>query len=214
MRILVGVPTTGLMDHNFVSCLLALASDERFDVVFEVGSLIHESRGKLAVAAISGGYDYLLFIDSDMTFTLDDVERLIDHGDDIVGANYLKRSWTLGPTAHTFFPVEGEGAAELPPDLAGRHKVDALGTGFMLIAVPALTKIILHAQCNPFNFIGAIGEDYSFCKRAQDAGFRVYADNDLNVGHLAQFVVTRRTAPNLRKATMETAMRDLFRHPA
>ena len=210
--ILVGVPTTGMMDVSFVKALMALEHDPRFFVSFEVSALVHESRGRLAVEAVTRGYDYLLFLDSDMIFTIADIDKLLAHDKDIVGANYLKRTWPYSATAQVHYNIEHpEDGEELKPGIPGCYQVDMLATGFMLIKTHALGTIILNSRVNPFLPFNGMGEDWSFCVRAREAGYQVWADNDLDIGHLGQVLVTRETAGKLNAASFVTTVNSLFK---
>ena len=211
-KILVGIPTTGLLDVSFVKALLPLVGDPRLYPQFEVSALVHESRGKLAVDAVVNRYDYLLFIDSDMIFNVDDIDRLLSHGKDIVGANYLKRTWPYVPTAQVHYNIEHpEDGEQLNADIPGLYEVDMIATGFLLIKTVALGTIILDSQVNPFLPLNGLGEDWSFCVRARSAGYSIWADNDLDIGHLGQVVVTRETAARISQASFVTTVNSLFK---
>jgi hypothetical protein len=145
--------------------------------------------------------EFLLFLDSDMTFPRSTLHRLLAHGKDIVGALYTKRVAPyplLGAALHAEPVSEDDALIEM------RH----MPTGCLLIRMA-----VFEALSRPyFRFVndertGQIhGEDYVFCDRARAAGFRVWCDSrlSLEIGHIGQRVF--RFDPNLADAAAsETA---------
>lgn len=55
------------------------------------GSLVYDARDAIAKAAIDNGYDYVLYVDSDMVFSADDLNRLLSHDTDICSGLYVTR---------------------------------------------------------------------------------------------------------------------------
>lgn len=140
------------------------------------------SRTGLVKDAIKAGATHLLFIDSDMFFPPDSLNRLLKHDKDIIGALYNRRS----------FPVEGthQPLVETPDPKTGLLRCLSIGTGLMLIKLEVFKKIP-----EPwFNFGRnkegelALGEDVWFCRTAQDSGFEVWADPSIKVGHIGNYI--------------------------
>jgi GT2 family glycosyltransferase len=119
-----------------------------------------------------------------MCFSWQVLERLLSHNKDIVGANYNRRSYpsqslTLFKClAGTYYNKE------LPKTL---FECDAIGTGCLLIKADVFKKI-----SKPWFFYGAedrmIGEDIYFCEKAKEAGFKIWCDPNLEVGHLGEYI--------------------------
>ena len=102
MRILVGTPTyNGQLTTPFATSLLALAKalGDSMAWVTTSGTLIAFARNVLASRALEEDYSHLLFIDSDVSFQPELVQRLIDFDEPVVGAVYPQR--TIDP--HRFF---------------------------------------------------------------------------------------------------------------
>ena len=69
------------LSAKFAQCLVNLVNHKRdFDVEvgFHVGSLVYDSRNKLAERAINSTADYVLWLDSDMTFMPDTLDMMLD----------------------------------------------------------------------------------------------------------------------------------------
>lgn len=189
MKILLAVATLDFIHEKTVSTLFSIvkkySSKWTIDLVIETGCYIHKNRQKLADYAIKGNYDYLFYIDSDMCFAAETLERLIDDNKEIVGCHYNCRSFPLRSTMKmadengNLIAVNSE---DLPKEL---FKVHALGTGCMLIKVSAFSKIP-----KPWFWYGSAdepdewcGEDLWFCRQAAKAGIDVWCDPNIEVKH-------------------------------
>jgi GT2 family glycosyltransferase len=159
-------------------------------MIFEVrGTIIPQSRAALANAAIEAGATHLLWIDSDMRFPPDSLARLLNHDKPIVAANYTTRRPPYLPTAET-----KNGFLFTSPDSDGLVEVSHCGMGLMLVDTEVMRTI-----GEPFFAIGFnpkdkqyVGEDFYFCKKARDHGFKVYVDQGLSkeVRHVGEVEFT------------------------
>jgi len=145
--------------------------------IMRQGGDIVSARGKIVEMAIEQGATHVLFVDSDMQFPEDALERLLAHNLDIVGVEYNKRCLPLTPVQKPL---------DTPSDTL--YKCEYVGTGLMLINLKVFKKIP-----QPwFNFGRkgtevVIGEDVWFCNTARDAGFDVWCDPTLEVKHLGDY---------------------------
>ena len=151
---------------------------DAFFVVCE-GSMLCNQRARLVDAALAGGADALLFIDSDMRFPADTIERLASRGKPVVGANCVQRSGR-GTTAQ-----RGGGLVALK---RGVEQVDFIGFGVTLIQTSVLQALPRPHFAMPFDGEKCIGEDIFFCRLARENGFTVWADHDL--GRLVRHIGT------------------------
>ena len=152
------------------------------------GSILPRNRADLVEESRKAGVTHLLWLDDDMRFPPDTIERLLDWGVDVVCAGYRKRNTPTESTA---------------TDLAGRHVfsegktgLDAIaqaGMGVMLTTLDAFDKIE-----QPYFMFGYIqetneyvGEDTLLCSKWRDAGISIFIDHDLSneVGHTNDFVI-------------------------
>jgi hypothetical protein len=86
--ILVGIPTTGQVEIQYVNSLLGLtvtsiSLGRQIRVKHIENSLVYDSRNKIVKMAIEENYTHVLFVDSDMVFNSDALEVLIHHDKDI-----------------------------------------------------------------------------------------------------------------------------------
>lgn len=163
----------------------------------ESGAILPNTRSRIAEQMIARECDAVLMIDSDMTFPTTALVQLMGHGPfDVIGATYVQRQ--ADSYVHGFELPGGEGAQVLRridtsvgPDL---REVRSLPTGFLLIARHVLEAMDRPLFRFPFNEGAAhsIGEDYDFCRRARERGFRIMCDVNLSrqLGHIGSQIFT------------------------
>jgi len=121
--------------------------------------------------------EWLLFIDADMTPTPEVLDRLLAWQVDVVGATYVKRTPPYPIAASALDGRYVTLTADMPPLV----EVEFTGTGCMLIRSRVLRT--LRRPWFPADPIDAI-EDRNFCCSARAAGFPVFLDTTLRIGHL------------------------------
>lgn len=139
------------------------------------GTLLPSQRTGLVKETIERHFGHILFIDSDMRFPEDLLDRLKAHKKDIVGVNYKQRQvdkWAAG------FPSEGK---------QGIEEVEALGFGAILIRTEVFIMMEEPWFATPYDGQGFVGEDVFFCRKAIEAGYKVFVDHDLSaeIKHIA-----------------------------
>ena len=163
------------------------------------GTYLDQNREAIAQTAIDENYDYLLFLDSDMIYRPDILEKLYDRNKSVIGAIYSMRSGKEhGPAIYKYVKEKDTFAQyKYWPLNKGIIKVDGIGTGLLLIKVSALKKIpaprFAYLECETPDKEGnrrRLGEDLSFCKRCVKNGIKIYADTTLWTGHLGEKVWT------------------------
>ncbi|HEV3344269.1 MAG TPA: class I SAM-dependent methyltransferase, partial [Pirellulales bacterium] len=163
---------------------------------------IDQGRNQMATDALADGFEELLWIDSDVVFHPDDVEKLRAHGLPIVCGIYPKKGvraiscHVMPGTARLVF---GEGG--------GLVEVLYAATGFLLVE----RQVFLDMQqrlslplCNekfgrpmlPF-FLPLLhpeptghwylAEDYAFSQRARDCGYEIWADTTIRLRHIGTY---------------------------
>lgn len=147
--------------------LLKTPKDVYVSVADIRGTDIVGSRNIAAKQAIELGMNYLLFLDSDLSFPSNTLGRLLSHGKPVVGATYIRRAEPFDVLGKI---CEGRGlvpATELP-------------TGCLLINTMVLKKV----GYPQFKFEyddkgGREGEDQFFCRRVLETGGKLWCDTEL-----------------------------------
>lgn len=133
--------------------------------------------------------DYLLFADADQVFPPTSLAKLIRWNQPIVGALIIQRVQPYMPCAAYGNPQDGYCKVFNWPENA-LIETDVVGMGLTLIKREVFEQI---EDENPFDPIyveedkSLAAEDYSFCYRAQQAGFRILVDTSIPVGHIGRF---------------------------
>jgi hypothetical protein len=168
-----------------------LNTNDAVSLKISQGTLIANQRAELSLDAMAEGCTHILFIDSDMRFPQDMIERLLKHDLDIVATNCARRRMPTGPTAQLYKENGDRELVWTMPESTGLQEVGSVGMGVMLIK-----KNVFAALSEPWfetpwrvDKRGYIGEDVFFCQKAAAAGFKIWIDHDVSkeIGHIGTF---------------------------
>lgn len=159
-------------------------------------SLVTRARNEMTASFLTTSFSHMMWLDSDIEFTPDDVAKLWNMQADIaVGCYAMKKQ------DQQWFAAWKDGALVNDLDQFKEPiEVDYAGTGFMLIRrdvietlaavegsyegpngrVPALYMTPIHND-------GFESEDYHFCRIAREAGFKVMMDPSVRLKHWGQY---------------------------
>lgn len=158
-------------------------------------SLVTRARNEMAASFLETDYSHLFFIDADIEFSPEDVSRLWNLQADVaVGLYCMKR---LDKPLSAW---RGGKMVKLDECPAEPFEVDYAGTGFFLISRHVLETLAAQSESyeGPDGRVSALfmtpvhndifeSEDYFFCRRAREAGFKIIADPAIKLGHYGQF---------------------------
>lgn len=192
------------IDPLFHNCLIgALIHDRKHGHITDViaaqsGPRVAESRNQIVDAFLTsyaGRADWLLFIDTDMSFPADVVDRMLVTAEEndckILGglAFIVGSAGRIEPTIKVVTnadPIEMATVWNYPKDAL--VQCDATGAACLLIHRSVLET--LNRPDNPFPWFAeathsglGYGEDIAFCLRARAAGFPVHVDTSIKFGH-------------------------------
>ena len=223
-KVLVGIPLKGHTPpqsyHDRMLMWKCMGGREAVDFyekkspryVFSLGAigeiLVPYARERLGDAALGSGAEYLFMIDDDMLAPDDLFFKLAAHDKDIVAALAFTRNPDHKPVIYQeisgYDPVSNC-SFSLPKFVLNYPRnvlvqCDAVGFGAVLIKTEVLKKVP-----KPWFFgMESTGEDVSFCYKARKAGFEVWMDTSIKLGHLgAHAVVTEEYADAWNKLSPE-----------
>ena len=192
MKLLIGIPSHDYMHAEFVKCLTDLiirASANRipFDVFVNNGTLVHVARDKIACKAINEGYTHVLWLDADMVFTPDILETMLDDGKPIIsGIAHSRRRPYVSCLFKRMDSLDHlERFEEYPSQV---FRVAGCGFACILTDVDVLRSVQMRYQ-TCFLPTPQWGEDLSFCRRATEMGFEIWADPHVRLGHIGHDVI-------------------------
>ncbi len=145
--------------------------------------MLSQSRQKLVQKAMKAGCTHIFFIDADMEFPMDTLNKMLERDKDYLALNATTRMEPIRPVAHG---IDGERLSS--KGKKGCEKVQHVGLALALI------KREVFAVLQPPLFLmdwipeqnAYCGEDVYFAVLAQNAGFDIWVDHELSekVGHI------------------------------
>jgi len=178
------------------------------------GNLVHRVKGdtdltrgrsQMATDALAEGFEELIWIDSDIQFSPESVDRLSSHNLPYVGGLYPikeqgRRRWPCKPLPGDNELVFGEEG--------GLKQLTYLTTGFLLthrevylsvqekFALPRCASVSRHGLVPYFQQMVIPSDDgnefyylssgFSFCERVRQCGYPIMADTTIRLGHIGK----------------------------
>jgi hypothetical protein len=175
-KIAICVPSGSYWNAEMALSLIDIARTTPFElaVLNLMGSQISLQRNELVKLALKTGATYLYWQDSDMTAPPTTIMELMCHNKDIVGATYIKRvppHKMLGKLQHADGRLKP--ATMMPGGcmLVRASVYETMGWPWYFETVMEQTEE------NP---CGMRGEDYGFCHKAGEHGFKLWCDINLS----------------------------------
>lgn len=156
---------------------------------------IDELRNNLVEQAQNLGCSHLIMMDADMVYPRMVLAPLLRHKRPVAGGLCFRRYPPFDPLIYRgginrYKTIEEWTEGEL-------LEVDATGTGCLLFDMEVFDRVKppwFRFEPNPNQEVGGlIGEDIGFCSRLKAAGYQIFVDTSIEIGHLSTFEVTRET---------------------
>lgn len=201
-RCVVLVPFSGFIHQDCEQSLKEL--ERRGYQVRRVGgyAAIDQGRNQMATDALLDGFEETFWIDSDVAFRPDDVEKIRERGLPIVCGIYPQK----GKRALACHVMPGTPAASFGAS-GGLFEILYAGAGFLHVrrevylavqrklSLPITNERFGHPMIPFFlPMIRAIedgswylAEDYAFCHRARECGYKIYADGSIRLWHIGMY---------------------------
>lgn len=179
------VPCRDTLHSGFAQCLTELVKLNTMNnidthVVMDASTVLLTQRERLALEARKIGAEYMLWLDSDMTFPSTTALRLMAHNESVVAANYVRRQL---PAKGVAYEKLGEWDNPLPFTIQNNLvDVEGIGMGCMLVKTEILNQI--PQPWFEFEWMPEsndwLGEDMNFCKKLARVGHTVKVDTSLS----------------------------------
>ena len=198
LRIFIGMPCYGTVApdvlEDFSRFLYNCGRRTKHDFFLGIRTKAEQFRARNAIvdAAQEVNADYLLMLDDDMIVDIrksqghveagyDFLDTLLSHQKDVIGALYFQRAGECKPV---LMMAEGGGYRFLREDEVthGLQRVDIAGGGCLLINMRVFDKIKQPYFEPEFKW----GTDIQLCRKAVEAGFDIWADTSVELGHVRE----------------------------
>jgi hypothetical protein len=148
------------------------------------------ARNVIAEQALKNDCTHVLFIDDDMAFRADYLNRLLKHDKDIVSGLYLTRVYPHQPLVFDMADDQGKCLfAYLDEDTPDLMPVVAAGFGFCLIKTDVFRKMekpwVRLGELDPQEW----SDDIGFFNRARAVGYQPYCDTTVQCGHIGTMII-------------------------
>lgn len=229
MRLFISTPASGgFLYDRYVGSLLASVERAKIEGIISEcmvhfqgkESLIHRARNHAAHVFIQSEFDKLLTIDADITWTYEDLKRIVTSDKEIIGGTYPIKNF---PVCMNFNALEGRGTEFLKTgrgydldawsafvhkyaDSEGLVEVRHLPTGFLCATRDVFAKLshtvevyhsrqpetgeirgYFHFYPSEINEGSLESEDWGWCRLAREAGFKIYLDTKVTLGHVGSW---------------------------
>lgn len=148
-----------------------------------------KGRNTIINVAIEQKCTHVLFIDDDMAYPPDALNRLLEHDKDIVSGLYVSRAYPHQPVV---FDLADENGSACPMYLIEKPRlvpIVAAGFGFLLVKTSVFDKLE-----KPYVRLGELDpeqwcDDIGFFKRVREAGIQSYCDLTVMCGHIGTMII-------------------------
>ncbi len=168
-------------------------------------SAIDQCRNQIATDALAQGFDELFWLDADTDFPSKSLDQLRSHNLPLVSGIYPKKgkralaSRLLPDTKEIVFGAAG-GLMEILYAATGflltqrkvyediqRHwNLPVCNEQFGKASVPYFMPLVIDSDEGPWY----LADDFAFSHRARTAGYKIYADTTIRLGHIGRYAYT------------------------
>lgn len=209
-KVMIAIPCMDYLEANFVECLtdMMMYNFKRgIDAVPVLlkSSLVYDARNQASQKAVAEGFDFVLWIDSDMTFEPNLLETMLNEIGDkpMLSGLCFGRKPPFKPCIFDDISATQEGLGITPHatnwyDYPRDTITEVAGCGFACVLQRVdMLDVMLAMYGVPFFPIAGLGEDLSFCYRAAKLDYKMYADTSLKIGHLMRIAVDENFRDNV-----------------
>lgn len=194
---MVTYPHPNTVSHNFSWSLLSLVMAERDRIVDIKGIRAYAGDGVIVARNLGvqlfleSDAEWLWTLDTDIGFPAYAMDNLLSHGEDYkvmsglystviehgADGNGAPDYWTKLPLAVKKSEC-GAGYVQYP-EYKNFMEVDAVGAGCLMVHREVFEKI----GGDWYTCRDGLGEDFSFCSRVQEAGYKILCDTTIPLTH-------------------------------
>ena len=169
----------------------AAKKDVQIHMITDYSADIYNLKNTMIDKALFTGVDYIMWIDSDMVFTAEDIEMMIARDVDIISGVAMIEP---GRAAVAWQQDDGGIQYYVPDEKdTGFEEVDYCGGAFLLVKADVYRKIPPIWYETTDQMIGTkhklMSEDFGFCVKAKAHGYKIHVELESKVGHEKRVVL-------------------------
>lgn len=190
-RVMIATPCLNTLHIKYVASLISLLFHKidgvEYRLQFVADSMTYTARINLAQMAVDIHADYILWIDSDMVFPADTLEKLLKHDVEMVTGLYFMRRGNHDPVIYS--KISHDGGNVVCKDYPKNELFTIAGCGFgmVLMKMSVIQEMIEKHAGFTFQPFPKLGEDLSFCLRY---GKEIWCDPTIKLGHIGEYEFT------------------------
>ena len=188
-RVFVGIPTTGFVRQELMRWCLGILRHPDYNFTFypTKKSTIQHNRNFLVNEFLKSDAEWFLTVDSDVAPPLNIMEVIKDTDKDIIApVNMVWKSWGLAPLI-SMKTDKGYRVTDYDKAMSKDTLVEVDGTGTTCLFIRR--KVLEEMKPPWFEFIYdengllTVGEDYRFCEKAKELGYKIWIDKRFITHH-------------------------------
>lgn len=188
-KILIAIPTNAGIEPETFRSIYNMKVPDGYETHFEYfyGYQIDQIRNLIADWAKH--YDYLFSVDSDIVVPEDALEKMISHDLDAVSGVYIQRLHDR-QTVELYYKTNMGHMNYTGDDLPRNKLIEVSGFGFGCALIKR--EVFLAIDYPHFEYRSALdhkhtlSEDIDFCMKAEEKGFKLYADTSIICDHIGK----------------------------
>lgn len=188
MKLLIAIPTVDYIHHLFAESLNKLTrkldvDGIDYDVKFQSGTLIYLERDALVKYAVQNKFTHMLWLDADMVFSDDILDKFMKDYKPFVSCIYVSRHRNKNSVLFDDL-LWSHRITKYPEEL---FRIEGCGFGCVLMETKIPQAIMdEHGTC--FIPSARYGEDLAFCEKVLKHGYEMWANPNVIVGHIGNTI--------------------------
>jgi hypothetical protein len=185
MNMALGFVSGQTVQTKWMGSVLQLVQQRGTPVISVIsGPFLAKSRNRVVELFLTGEWEYLLMTDTDIIFTLGDVDKLASHDCPVTSGLYVIDTGQIAAG----YEAEGDKFWTFNYIPEEPVVIDYCGAGFMLVHREAFEAVQKEYGNHWFDYMPTegtqAGEDISFCKRLKAVEMPILLDPAVRLGHV------------------------------
>lgn len=213
MNILIALPTPDQVSPSFAFGSLpdliaytktnVLKDGDNLMIAYQQGVRTDRNRNELLKKALDADIDYILWLDTDMIYPKDMIEKFLAEKADVIGCLYFKRGYPFAPVA--YYKGDNPNRPYIPVDVRKTPEkavlsVDGMGFGGLMVKMSVYRMLTENERWHnyggkyhiPYENDDALSHDLVFCKLLREKyNVDIKLHTGVEAGHLCEVVVDR-----------------------